>query len=56
MGAPIFARYLHGRSDLAALAALADGPVADTPEPLAAEARRPIPEPDGLDSDTVTHG
>jgi hypothetical protein len=49
-------RYTHARLNAAALAALADGPVADTPEPLAAEAGRPIPEPDRFDSDTVTHG
>jgi hypothetical protein len=55
MGAPIFTRYRHGRSDLAALAAFAHGPVADTPEPLAAEAGRPIPEPDGNHLDAMGH-
>jgi hypothetical protein len=39
-----------------ALAAFADGPVADTAEPVAAEAGRPIPEPDRHDSDAVRCG
>ena len=37
------------------LAAFADGPVADTAEPVAAEAGRPIPEPDRDDSNMVGH-
>lgn len=35
--------------------ALAHGSVADTAEPVAAEAGRPIPEPDGDDTHTVGH-
>jgi hypothetical protein len=42
----------YGRS----LAAFADGPVADHPEPVAAEAGIVVAQPDGDDLDTVRHG
>ena len=43
------------RPHLRPLAAFADGPVADTAEPVAAEAGRPIPEPDRDDTHTMGH-
>ncbi len=43
------------RPHLRPLAAFADGPVADTAEPVAAEAGRPIPEPDGNHLDAMGH-
>jgi hypothetical protein len=48
-------RVSDRRPHRAPLAAFADGPVADTAEPVAAEAGRPIPEPDRDDTHTVGH-